>query len=101
MSASTPSIKFLAGVLAVATLAVSACGSDSKSSAETPSGTNAPAATTAASAAASTGSTDAPSASADTTATTTPAAELPAPQLSLVAYPTPQAAYEQIIAPFN
>ncbi len=95
----------LLGVGLIATLGITACGSDSSSSDATAApGTAAPAATDAATATtAASSATDAATATdaaaADTTAA--PAVELPAAELSLVAYSTPQAAYEQIIAAFH
>jgi sulfate/thiosulfate-binding protein len=103
MQVSRTHVLRLLGVGLIATLGITACGSDSSSSDATAApGTAAPAATDAA--AATTAATDAASATdaaaaADTTAA--PAVELPAAEISLVAYSTPQAAYEQLIAAFN
>ncbi len=81
MQVSRNQILRLLGVGLIATLGVTACGSDGSSSDATTAGTAAPTATDAEAAA--------------------PAVELPPAELSLVAYSTPQAAYEQIIAAFN
>jgi sulfate transport system substrate-binding protein len=93
----------LLGVGLIATLGITACGSDSSSSDATAAPGTAAAATDAAAATTAPSATDAATATdaaaADTTAA--PAVELPAAELSLVAYSTPQAAYEQIIAAFN
>jgi len=75
----SPLVRLL-GVALVAVVGVTGCGSD-----DTPSA--------AASTAGTTG--------AGTTASGATATELPAAELSLVAYSTPQAAYEQIIKAFN
>ena len=72
-----PPLVRLLGVALVALVGVTACGSDNTPSAASTAGTTA----------------------AD--GTTSAATELPAAELSLVAYSTPQAAYEQIIKAFN
>ena len=78
MQASRTQILRLIGVGLIATLGIAACGSDGSSSDATSAPTAAPAPQDAAT-----------------------AVELPAAELSLVAYSTPQAAYEQIIEAFN
>jgi sulfate/thiosulfate transport system substrate-binding protein len=88
----------LIGLALVAVIGVTACGSNSTPSAATTAGTSGPAATTAA---AGTTPTDVTTAADGTTATSSAATELPAAELSLVAYSTPQAAYEEIIKAFN
>ena len=80
MQASRTSRVRLLGVALIATIGIAACGSDSTASDATTATTGA--ATTA-------------------TAPAQPSDELPAAELSLVAYSTPQAAYEQIIAAYN
>ena len=70
----------LLSIAVVAAIGITACGSDTAPSAASTAGTTGAAGTTAS------GST---------------ATELPAAELSLVAYSTPQAAYEQIIKAFN
>jgi sulfate/thiosulfate transport system substrate-binding protein len=90
----------LFGVGLVAVVGVTACGSDSAPSAATSAApsTQASVATTPAQPA----TTGAPAATdAAAPAATSAAAELPAAELSLVAYSTPQAAYEEIIKAFN
>ena len=74
----------LLGIAIVAAVGLAACGSSSSPSA---------AAATTPVAAATTGG--------DASTTTAAAVELPAAELALVAYSTPQAAYEQIISAFN
>ena len=93
----------LLGLAAVAVIGLAACGSDSPSAASTAGTTPAPATTESAATTAAPGATDAASATsaAGTTPATQPATELPAAELSLVAYSTPQAAYEEIIKAFN
>ena len=95
-----------ASAVVAATLLLGACGSDSKSSAGTaaPTPTTAsPTATAGSSPETTAGSTATPGSSATTSAdvATTVGAELPAADLSLVAYSTPQAAYDEIIKAFN
>src|SRR5207342_965179 len=87
----------------IATIGITACGSDGSSSDATTAATAAPAATDAAATTAAPTGTDAATATDAAAATTAaaPAVELPAAELSLVAYSTPQAAYEQIIEAFN
>ena len=88
----------LLGVALVAVIGITACGSDSTPSAASTASTAGTAATTA------TSGTTAPegtTGTAGTTADGSAATELPAAELSLVAYSTPQAAYEQIITAFN
>ena len=76
MRLSRSPLERLLGVALVALVGVTACGSDNTPSAASTAGTTAADGTTA-------------------------ATELPAAELSLVAYSTPQAAYEQIIKAFN
>ena len=91
------------GLGLVAVIGITACGDDTKPSAASTAGTTAsPGTTASAESAASTTPTDA---TAHVAGATTPApeasVELPAAELSLVAYSTPQAAYEEIIKAFN
>ena len=76
----------LLGVALVAAIGITACGDDSSSTAAGTTGTTPPAANAAATSAADGGGL---------------ATELPAAELSLVAYSTPQQAYEKIIDAFN
>jgi sulfate/thiosulfate-binding protein len=97
----------LLGIALVAVIGVTACGSDDSPSAAStagPAGTTATpetSATPGTTAAAETTAASGTTASAGTTATSSAATELPAAELSLVAYSTPQAAYEEIIKAFN
>jgi sulfate/thiosulfate transport system substrate-binding protein len=98
----TPLVRLL-GVALVAVIGVTACGDDNTPSAATSAATT-PAATAAPAATDAVAATDAPVATTAAEATTTSAeaaVELPAAELSLVAYSTPQAAYEEIISAFN
>ncbi|MEY2522827.1 MAG: sulfate/thiosulfate transport system substrate-binding protein [Ilumatobacteraceae bacterium] len=106
MRLSRSPLAHLLGLALVAVVGVTACGSDTTPSAATTAGTTGPAATTAGTAGppATTASTTGPAgttAVGGTTATGGTATELPAAELSLVAYSTPQAAYEEIIKAFN
>lgn len=77
----------LLGIAIVAAVGIASCGSSSSATSAT---------TTPAAAASNTAG-----AAGNTAAPTAAAVELPAAELSLVAYSTPQAAYEQIISAFN
>jgi sulfate/thiosulfate-binding protein len=91
MRASRSHLVRLLGVALVAVVGVAACGDDSK-----PSG-----AATAGTSGATEATPPAPTTLGAAAATTSGAVELPAAELSLVAYSTPQAAYEKIIQAFN
>jgi sulfate/thiosulfate transport system substrate-binding protein len=92
----------LLGVGVVAAIVVASCGSDSAPSAATSAASSTPAAAATTPAATTPTATEAPAATdAAAPAATEAAAELPAAELSLVAYSTPQAAYEEIIKAFN
>ncbi|MEY2400743.1 MAG: sulfate/thiosulfate transport system substrate-binding protein [Ilumatobacteraceae bacterium] len=97
----SPFLRFL-GVGLVAVIGVTACGSDSAPSTAGTAAATPTADTTAAGSTATTAASSGTDAVAGTAseATTAPV-ELAAAELSLVAYSTPQAAYEEIIKAFN
>jgi sulfate/thiosulfate transport system substrate-binding protein len=103
-SSLVPSLVRLISVAVIIAVGATACGDDNTSTAATTASTANTAGTadsTAADETADTASTADPTTVAATSAAATDAVELPAAELSLVAYSTPQEAYAEIITAFN